>query len=307
MSAATDSRPARPARPARRFRMTRTRRAGLVNIVLLLIVTALVLFPFLWMISLAFTPAEAAFRDVKIWPDNPTWSNFLTALSVGNLGRAFANSAIVAIVAVISNCLITVAAGYAFAHLPFRGSDLIFYVLIATAAIPVAVTLIPLFLMVANFPLAGGNDLLGRGGSGLADSLGGLAIPYLVGTMSIFLVRQFFKGMSPDLAEAARLDGASEFRVFWNIYMPLSKPIIAVVAIFSFTAVWDDLLWPLVVSSSPKSQTVQLALTGFSQSGNIQYAPLMAATILVTIPVLLVFLFNQRHFISGLSEGAVKG
>src|SRR5699024_1925623 len=136
--------------------------------------------------------------------------------------------------------------------------------------------------------------------------LGGVAIPYLVGTMSIFLVRQIYKGMSPELAEAARIDGAGELRIFWSVYLPLSRPIVAVVAIFSFTAVWDDLLWPLVVSSSPQSQTVQLALTGFSQSGNIQYAPLMAATIIVTVPVLLVFLFNQRHFISGLSEGAVK-
>ncbi len=293
--------------PTRRSRMTRTRKAQIVNIVLLTVVTLLVLFPFVWMVSLAFTPAESAFRDVTLWPANPTWDNFVTALTVGNLGRAFLNSTIVALVAVATNCFITVSAGYAFAHLPFRGSNLIFYVLIATAAIPVAVTLIPLFLMVSNFPFAGGNDALGRGGSGLVDTLGGIAIPYLVGTMSIFLVRQFYKSMNPDLAEAARIDGASEFRLFWSIYMPLSKPIIAVVAIFSFTGVWDDLLWPLVVSSSPQSQTVQLALTRFSQTGNIQYAPLMAATIIVTIPVLLVFLLNQRHFISGLSEGAVKG
>jgi multiple sugar transport system permease protein len=113
--------------------------------------------------------------------------------------------------------------------------------------------------------------------------------------------------MSRDLAEAARIDGASELRIFRSVYLPLSTPIIAVVAIFAFTGVWDDLLWPLVISSSPRSQTVQLALTGFSQSGNIQYGPLMAAALLVTLPVLLVFLFNQRHFISGLSEGAVKG
>jgi len=286
---------------------SRARRNRIVNFALLLVATLLVLFPFIWMLSLAFTPADDAFRDVKIWPDEPTFENFVTALQLGSLDRAFLNSTVVALISVATNCVITVAAGYAFARLKFRGSDIVFYVLLATAAIPVAVTLIPLFLMVANFPLAGGNDLLGRGGSGLIDTLGGIAIPYLVGTMSIFLVRQFYKGMSSELAEAARIDGASEYRIFWSVYLPISKPIIAVVAIFSFTAVWDDLLWPLVVSSSPRSQTVQLALTEFTQSGNIQYAPLMAATIIVTIPVLLVFLFNQRHFISGLSEGAVKG
>ncbi len=291
----------------RRRRLTRTGRIRVLNMAILLVATLAVLFPFLWMVSIALTPAELAFRDVKIWPDSPTLENFVTALTVGNLGRAFVNSTVVALFSVLTNCVITVAAGYAFAHLPFRGSNALFYLVIATSAIPVAVTLIPLFLMVSNFPLAGGNDLLGRGGSGLVDTLGGVAIPYLVGTMSIFLVRQFYKGMSPELAEAARIDGAGELRIFWSVYLPLSRPIVAVVAIFSFTAVWDDLLWPLVVSSSPQSQTVQLALTGFSQSGNIQYAPLMAATIIVTVPVLLVFLFNQRHFISGLSEGAVKG
>lgn len=296
-----------PTTSVRRFRVTRAGRARYLNIALLLIATLAVLFPFVWMVSLAFTPAESAFRDVKLWPDEPTLDNFVTALTVGNLGRAFLNSTLVALLSVVTNCLITVAAGYAFAHLPFRGSNVLFYTVIATAAIPVAVTLIPLFLMVSNFPLAGGNDILGRGGSGLVDTLGGIAIPYLVGTMSIFLVRQFYKGMSPELSEAARIDGAGELRIFWSIFMPLSKPIVAVVAIFSFTGVWDDLLWPLVASSSPQSQTVQLALTGFSQSGNVQYAPLMAATIIVTIPVLLVFLLNQRHFISGLSEGAVKG
>lgn len=286
---------------------TRAARARFLNLFLLLVATLLVLFPFIWMLSLAFTPSEDAFRDVKIWPDKPTFENFVTALQLGNLDRAFLNTTIVALLSVATNCVITVAAGYAFAHLRFRGSDIVFYMLLATAAIPVAVTLIPLFLMVSNFPLAGGNDLLGRGGSGLIDTLGGLAIPYLVGTMSIFLVRQFYKGMSSELAEAARIDGASEYRIFWSVYLPISRPIIAVVAIFSFTTVWDDLLWPLVVSSSPRSRTVQLALTEFAQTGNIQYAPLMAATILVTVPVLLVFLFNQRHFISGLSEGAVKG
>lgn len=290
-------------RPAR----SHLRRSRGLNMALLLVATLLVLFPFLWMVSIAFTPADQAFRDVSLFPSDPTLENFTTALTVGNLDRAFLNSTVVALVAVATNCVVTVSAGYAFAHLPFRGSTVLFYCLLATAAIPVAVTLIPLFLMVSSVPFAGGNDALGRGGSGLIDTLGGLSIPYLVGTMSIFLARQFFLSMSRDLAEAARIDGASELRIFRSVYLPLSTPIIAVVAIFAFTGVWDDLLWPLVISSSPRSQTVQLALTGFSQSGNIQYGPLMAAALLVTLPVLVVFLFNQRHFISGLSEGAVKG
>jgi multiple sugar transport system permease protein len=125
--------------------------------------------------------------------------------------------------------------------------------------------------------------------------------------MNIFLARQFFSSFDLDLAEAARLDGASEWRIFAQIYLPLARPLVAVVAIFTFTAVWDDFLWPLVVTSSQDMQTVQLALTRFVGSGNVQYGALMAAAVLVTLPVIAVFLFNQRHFISGLTEGSVKG
>ena len=107
--------------------------------------------------------------------------------------------------------------------------------------------------------------------------------------------------------EAARIDGANEWQIFSRVHLPLSTPLIAVVAIFSFTAVWDDFLWPLVITTSPEAQTVQLALTRFLGSGNIQYGALMAGSVLITLPVLAVFLFNQRYFISGLTEGAVKG
>lgn len=269
--------------------------------------TAVVMVPFAWMVSLAFTPESDAFTSVNLIPDKPTLDNFVTAFETANLGRAFANSAIVTCLAVLTNCVIAVLAGYAFAHLPFRGSKVVFYALISTAAIPVAVTLIPLFLMAKNFPLAGGNDIFGDGGSGLLDSLGGLALPYLVGTMNIFVSRQYFSSLDKDYAEAARIDGAGEWRIFSRVYLPMAKPLIALVAVFSFTGVWDDFLWPLVVSTSERSTTVQLAIATFSSSGNIKYGALMAATILVSIPVLIVFLFNQRGFIAGLSEGGTKG
>jgi multiple sugar transport system permease protein len=266
-----------------------------------------VLMPFVWMVSLAFTPEEDAFTSVRLIPENPTLDNFVTAFRAANLGQAFVNSTIVTCVAVLTNCIVAVLAGYAFAHLPFRGSKVVFYTLISTAAIPVSVTLIPLFLMAKNFPLAGGNDLTGTGGSGLLDTLGGLAIPYLIGTMNIFVSRQYFAGLDRDYAEAARLDGASELRIFARIYLPMARPLIALVAVFSFTGVWDDFLWPLVVSTTERSTTVQLAITTFTSSGNVRYGALMAATIVVSIPVLVVFLFNQRGFIAGLSDGGTKG
>jgi multiple sugar transport system permease protein len=244
---------------------------------------------------------------VGLIPSHPTTENFGTAFADAGLGRALGNSAIVTLVAVLTNCFAAVAAGYAFALLPFPGSKALFYLLISTAAVPVSVTLIPLFLMAKGFPLVGGNNLAGAGGSGLLDSLGGVVLPYLVMPMNVFLGRQFFSSSDLVLAEAARIDGAGEWTIFRRIYLPLARPLVAVTAIFSFTAVWDDFLWPLVVTSSPEVQTVQLAVARFLSSGNVQYGPLMASAVLVTLPVLAVFLFNQRSFISGLADGSVTG
>lgn len=286
---------------------TRRRVSGFSKLVLVFGAALLVLAPFLWMVSLAFTPADQAFGSVSLIPAEPTLDNFATALTEANMLRALLNSGAVAVIVVVGNCLFAVVAGYAFAMLPFRGSTAVFYTILATTAIPASVTLIPLFLMTKSIPLAGGNDMLGQGGTGLLDSIAGLALPSLIGAMNIFLARQYFSGSAPDLAEAARIDGAGEWLIFRKIYLPLAKPLLAVVAIFSFVGVWDDFLWPLVITTSRSSQTVQLALAQFLSSGNVQYGPLMAGAVLITIPVLIVFIFNQRGFISGLADGSVKG
>ena len=277
------------------------------SMIFLFVLSFLVLVHFLWMISLAFTPESQAFGSVSLFPSEPTGENFGTAWFSANLARALLNSAIVATTVVISNSVIAVMAGYAFALLPFRGSFTLFLLVISTTAIPVSVTLIPLFLMAKGIPFAGGNNILGQGGSGVLDTLAGVMLPYIVLPMNIFLARQYFLSAPIELAEAARIDGASELRIFGAVYLPLARPLIAVVAIFSFVGVWDDFLWPLVVTTSAETQTVQLALARFLSSGNVQYAPLMAGAVIATIPVVVIFLFNQRAFVSGLAEGSVKG
>lgn len=274
---------------------------------LIAVVVVLVLVPFAWMLSIAFTPADQAFGSIGLVPNNPTLANFHSALTEVGLVRALGNSVLVALAAVAVNCVVAPLAGYAFARLPFPGSRVLFLVIIATTAIPVSVTLIPLFLMTKSFPLAGGNDLFGHGGNGLLDTLPAVTIPHLVGAMNVFLSRQYFLGMPPELAEAARVDGAGELRIFTRIHLPLARPLIAIVAIFSFTGTWDDFLWPLVTTTSSQKYTVQLALVQFNSTGNVQYGALMAGAILVTLPVVLVFLANQRSFISGLAEGGSKG
>ena len=281
--------------------------ARLPSMVFLFVVSLLVIMPFAWMVSLAFTPESQAFGSVSLIPANPTLDNFEIAWTDANLVRAMFNSTVVAVAVVLGNSIVAIMAGYAFALLPFRGRFPLFLVLISTTAIPVSVTLIPLFLMARAIPLMGGNDILGQGGSGALDTLFGVMLPYLVLPMNIFLARQYFLSSTPELAEAARIDGAGEWRIFSRIYLPLAHPLIAVVAIFSFVGAWDDFLWPLVVTNSQYSQTVQLALARFLSSGNIQYGPLMAGAVLATIPVVVLFLFNQRAFVSGLSEGSIKG
>lgn len=286
---------------------TRRRGRSTGRTALIVVVTVAMLIPFAWMVSLAFTPEQQAFGSVGLIPRNPTFANFVAAMTQVDLLRAMINSLVVAAAAIVVNCLVGTLAGYAFAQLRFPGSNGLFLVIVATTAIPVSVTLIPLFLMTRSIPFAGGNDALGRGGTGLLDTLLGVALPHLVGAMNIFLSRQYFASMPPELAEAARMDGAGELRIFSRIYLPLARPLIAVVAIFSFTGTWDDFLWPLVTTTSQKNYTVQLALVQFNSTGNVQYGPLMAGAIIITLPVLAVFLLNQRSFISGLADGGVKG
>jgi multiple sugar transport system permease protein len=286
--------------------MKHLRRRG--SLTALVTATVLVLIPFWWMLSIAFKPeAEVFTESPQLLPADPTLDNFTTALDAGNLGPAMINSLLVALIVVAANCVFALLAGYAFAKLPFRGSNVIFMVIVSTTMVPVAVTLIPLFLVTKGIPLAGGNDITGQGGAGLLDSLGGLALPHLIGPLNVFLARQFFLGLDDEIGEAGRVDGASELKLFWRIYLPLAKPLVATVAVFAFTAVWDDFLWPLVITTSPDTQTVQLALSRFLTGGNIAYGPAMAGSILVILPILAVFIFNQRSFVAGLSEGGVKG
>jgi multiple sugar transport system permease protein len=271
-------------------------------------VTLLVAMPFAWMVSLAFKPKTEVFGyPPELLPEQPTLDNFAYVWNSTNIPGAMANSLIVAALTVAGNCVAATAAGYALARIDFRGARLLLTAVLGSAMVPSVVQLIPLFLIVKGFPLAGGNDLFGQGGSGLLDSHAGLVLPMLVQPLNIYLARQYFLDMSPELAEAGRLDGAGELRIFWQIYLPLARPIVATIAILSFTGAWEDFLWPLVTVSSPQMQTLPLALSSFAGSGVTQYGPLMAGTFLAIVPVLVVFVAGQRHFVQGLASGGVKG
>jgi multiple sugar transport system permease protein len=198
-------------------------------------------------------------------------------------------------------------AAYVFAKRKFPGRDVIFIAFLATMMVPANVTLIPNYLVIKHIPFVGGNDWFGLGGHGLLDSYYGLILPNAVAAFGIFFLRQYMMSIPDELLDSARIDGASEWKIFWKIIVPLSRPALAAMAIFTFTYVWEDFLWPLIVISSPDRYTAPLGLALFVTKNRTSWDMLLAGSVIATIPMILVFLFFQRHLIKGLTVGAVKG
>jgi multiple sugar transport system permease protein len=177
---------------------------------------------------------------------------------------------------------------------------------LATMMIPGQVTLIPNYVILKHIPFFGGNDALGNGGHGWLDSYWGLIVPQAATAFGIFLLRQYMKSIPDDLLDAARVDGGSEFRIYWQVVMPLCRPALAALGIFTFTYVWDDFFWPLVIISSEELRTLPLGLALFVVKNRTAWDLLMAGSVVTTIPVLIVFLLFQRHFIRGIAVTGMK-
>ncbi len=216
------------------------------------------------------------------------------------------NSVVVAVASMAAQVLLSCTAGYALAKLPVPGRRSLLMLLIALLVVPPEIIMVPLFVLSSRLPLLGGNDLFGRGGQGLIDTVGGLIVPHLVSALAIFLMRQFYADLPNELGDSARVDGAGEFRIFALIYTPLVLPAVAVVAVISFQSAWNDFLWPLVMTRSPERQTLQLGLTIFFQENSTRWNLLMAAVLLISVPVIALFAYVQRFFRSGVMAGALK-
>lgn len=264
--------------------------------------------PFIWMISISLSPADEVFKwPPQLIPSQLRFQNYADALVEYNFARYFWNSLCVAVVATVFVILFDSMAGYAFAHLKFKGIELIYVGIIVTIMIPMQVTMIPLFVMFKNMPFIGGNDILGTGGKGLVDSYSGLIIPWMATTFGTMLMREYFRMLPKELIDAARLDGMNEFQIFFRIYLPLARPAIASVAILTFTEVWNTFLWPLIITNTAGMRTVQTGLAAVKSQYFTDWHLLMAATVITCLPVLFVFLIGQRHFIGGITMGGVKG
>lgn len=271
-------------------------------------IVLVVAFPFVVMLSISLQSRSELFSSsASLIPEKLLLSNYADAMSNGNWHVYFRNSAIVTLIVVAVSLVINSMAGYVFARIRFRFSKVLFLIILAGMMIPPQVTMIPVFSMLRGVPLVNGNDILGNGGSGLINTFSGMIIPFVAGSFGVFLCRQFYLGFPKELDDAATVDGCGRFRAFFRIYLPLSKPVLASLGVLKFTGTWNEYTWPLIMVRSDSMKTVQLALTVFRNESEIRWNLLMAATILVSLAVYIVFGFAQKYFVSGILAGSIKG
>lgn len=275
---------------------------------LLLIALALIfVFPFIWALLTSLKSTTEVFDPGITLPTVWRFDNYIQAVHSYNLLRYLFNSILISLIVAVAHILLASTAGFACARLHFPGRDLLFVVVVATLMVPSQATLVPLFILVKHWPLLGDNNIWGQGGSGMMDSYWGLTVPMFATAYGIFLLRQFFLTLPVDLEDAARIDGTSEFGIYWRIALPLSGPALATLAIFSFQNMFNDFVWPLVMTRSDEMKTIQLGLAQFRREGTTEWTLLMAGTMIATIPLLLVFLAGQRYFTQGIALTGIKG
>lgn len=251
------------------------------------------LLPILWIVASSLKPGSELFRwPPTILPEAPTLENYIIAFQKGNFGLFFRNSTYVAVVSTILTVIINTMAGYAFAKYRFRGSTAIFVFFISTLMLPLEVIMIPIFQVVKFF--------------GMYNSFWGLIVPPAATPAGVFLVRQFFLSVPNELMEAARIDGASERHIFLRLMIPIARPVMSVLAIFSFMWRWNDFMWPLLVVRDTSKYTVQLALSNYNGQYTVDWNSLIAMSVITMIPVLVVFLIFQRQFLKGMVTTGMK-
>lgn len=263
------------------------------------------LIPFVWMTSTALKDAQDLMR-VSWIPTRLAWENFEYAFSYGMWPRWAANTIIITLVSVVGTILSSTLVAYAFARLRWPGRDLVFNLILATMMVPGVVTLIPQFILFANLPAFGF-----QGSRNWVDTFLPLTVPAFAGSsFYIFLLRQFMRAVPMELSESAKIDGASELRIWWSIILPLSKPPIAAAAIFTFQGAWQDFMGPLIYLQSERLYTLQIGLRQFEHAagGAPAWNWLMAASLVVMLPMIITFLLFQNYFIEGVQiAGSIKG
>jgi multiple sugar transport system permease protein len=255
---------------------------------------AVAVFPLLWMLSVSFMPpGQASSLPPPLLPTHATFDNYRELFSHAGMGGYLINSLIVSTLITLLSLVFNLMAGYAFAKLRFVGRERLFQGLIGALVIPVQVAMLPLFLLLKTM--------------GLVNSYAGVIMPAMATVFGIFLVRQFARGIPDELLEAARIDGAGELHIFARIVLPLLKPIMVTLAIFTFLAAWNDFMWPLIVLTDQDHYTLPIGLASLAREHAQDTELMMAGSVITVLPVLVLFLALQRYYLEGLLLGSVKG
>jgi multiple sugar transport system permease protein len=259
----------------------------------LVLAAALTLLPLLWMVSASFMPSGTAMAvPLRMLPRPATLAHYHALFARLHLARAFANSALLAGTITVISVLLNSLAGYAFAKLHFAGRDRLFRLLLAALVIPAQVSMLPLFLMLKWL--------------GVINTYWGVIIPGMASIFGIFLVRQYALSIPDSLLDAARIDGAGEWRIYWSLVLPSCTPILVTLAIFTFMGTWNDFLWPLVVLTDDTMYTLPVALANLVGEHVQDTELMMAGAVLTVLPVVIVFVALQRYYITGILSGSLK-
>lgn len=252
-----------------------------------------VLLPLWWMLVASLLPAGEATRlPPRLWPWPATLEHYATLFTRLELGRVTANSLGIAAAVTAVSVLFNSMAGYAFAHLPFPGRERLFRLLVAAMVIPGQVSMLPLFLLLKQL--------------GLINTYFGVMVPGLASIFGIFLVRQYASSVPRALLDAARIDGAGEWRIYWSIVLPVCRPVLVTLAIFTFLGTWSDFLWPLIVLTDDQMYTLPVALANLFGEHVQDTELVMAGAVVTVLPVVALFLALQRYYIAGIVQGALK-
>ena len=271
---------------------TATRRIPIY--IILSVISLIWVFPFLWMaLGSLKTQREILAKPPRLLPDHATLANFTKWFEQLNFSTYFTNSIIVAVITVLGNIIFCSMVGYALAKMQFRGKNIVFGAVMVTLMVPSVATFVPLFVIIANL--------------GLSNTYAALILPFLTQPVGVFLMRQFMTGIPDAVIEAARIDGAGELRIFFQIVLPQCGPAIATLSILTFLSSWNNFLWPLVAAQSDSMYTLPVALSLYSTGQNAtNYSVLLAGAVLIITPILLLFIFLQRYFIEGVAMPGIK-
>jgi len=260
---------------------------------LLILISFIGLLPFYWMLSCSFKTNDNMFLMPLQWFPNPiNWNAYDDAWKAQDFTRYFLNTTFIAVAITFGNLLLASLAGYSLSKFRYFGRGVLFILILSTMMLPLEVTMVPLFLIVKKF--------------GWPNTYEGLIVPFIVDGFGVFLMRQYLKGIPNELIEAARIDGASELRIYWQIVMPLCKPALAALGVFTFREAWDMYIWPLIMVTKDSLRTLPLGISLFMSSFGTSWDQLMAVAAIGTLPMVLLFFFLQRSFIQGISISGLK-